>query len=121
MSWSVEFYQKENGEIPVLEFMLSLDAKMRAKVQQTIDLLENTGTGLREPYVAPLKGDKYKGIWELRVKFASNITRVFYFSFQGDTFVLLNGFKKKTMKTPVSELDRALRYKHDYERRTQNE
>ena len=36
MSWSVEFYQKENGEIPVLEFMLSLDAKMRAKVQQTI-------------------------------------------------------------------------------------
>jgi len=31
MNWQVEFYKKENGDNPVLEYLLSLDAKMRAK------------------------------------------------------------------------------------------
>ena len=120
MNWNIEYYAKENGEIPVLEFLLSLEPKMRAKVKHMIDLLEQCGTNFREPYVAPIKGDKYKGLWELRVKFASDITRVFYFTFQGNKFVLLHGIKKKTQKTPPGELERALRYKEDFERRSDN-
>ena len=30
---------------------------------------------------------------------------------------MLNGFTKKTNKTPTTELDKALKYKNDYERR----
>ena len=107
MPWQVDYYQKENGGIPVLEFLLSLDPKLRAKTQSTIDLLEACGTNLKEPYVSPVKGEKYKGLWELRVKFASDITRVFYFMLRGGTFILLHGFRKKTGKTPSGELDRA--------------
>ena len=29
--WQVEFYEKENGEIPVNDFLLSLNEKTRAK------------------------------------------------------------------------------------------
>ncbi|MGM9579962.1 MAG: type II toxin-antitoxin system RelE/ParE family toxin [Anaerovibrio sp.] len=121
MAWKIEYYQKENGKIPVYEFLRTLEPKMRAKVSHYIDLLEKTGTNLTEPYVSSIKGDRYKGLWELRVKFASDITRVFYFTFQGDTFVLLHGFKKKTNKTPESELERALKYKRDFERRISDE
>ncbi len=121
MKWNVEYYTKENGEIPVLDFLLSLEPKMMAKVRHIINLLEQCGTNLREPYAAPIKGDKYKGLWELRVKFASDITRVFYFTFQGDKFILLHGIKKKTQKTPSQELARALRYKEDFERRNNHE
>ena len=121
MTWKIGYYKKENGEIPVLDFLLTLEPKMRAKVVQYIDLLEKSGTNLREPYVAPIKGDKYKGLWELRVRFASDITRVFYFTYQNDTFVMLHGFKKKTNKTPTSELERALKYKLDFERRGTDE
>ena len=76
------------------------------------------GRGLLADYV---KGDKYKGLLELRVRFASDITRVFYFDYQNDSFVMLHGFKKKTNKTPSSELERALKYKLDFERRGTNE
>lgn len=117
MRWDVEYYQRKNGEIPVLEFLLSLNPKMRAKAYSEIELLQIHGTNLREPYVKPITGEEYKGIFELRVKFASDITRIFYYTFRKNTFVLLNGFIKKSDRTPQRELDRAKRYKGDYEMR----
>lgn len=117
MDWQVEYYKKENGKIPVVEYLLTLNAKMRAKAFSEIELLENHGTALREPYAKPIKGEKYKDLFELRIKFSSDISRIFYFTFKNNTFVLLHGFTKKSDKTPEKELDKALRYKEDYERR----
>jgi len=31
VKWKFEYYKKENGNIPVMEFLLSLSPKMRAK------------------------------------------------------------------------------------------
>jgi len=56
MDWQVEYYKKENGDIPVLDFLLSLEAKIRAKAFSEIELLEKHGPELREPYVKPIKG-----------------------------------------------------------------
>ena len=56
MEWQVEYYKKVNGNIPVLEYLLSIDAKMRAKAFSEIELLEKHGSDLREPYVKPIKG-----------------------------------------------------------------
>lgn len=69
----------------------------------------------------PIKGSKNKGIYELRIKFSSDISRIFYFSYHQNTFVLLNGFVKKTQKTPELELEKARKYKADHERRCDNE
>ncbi len=121
MDWQVEYYKKENGDIPVLDYLLSIDAKIRAKAFSEIELLEKHGSDLREPYVKPIKGEKYKGLFELRVKFASNISRIFYFTYSQKTFVLLHGFTKKSEQTPERELKQALRYKADYERRCNDE
>ena len=121
MNWQVEFYKKENGNMPVMDYLLSLDAKMRAKAFSEIELLEKHGTDLREPYAKPIKGKKYKGLFELRVKFASSISRIFYFTYSRKTFVLLHGFTKQSDRTPPKELERALRYKADYERRCNDE
>lgn len=46
MVYDVEFYQKENGDIPVLDFLLSLSPKMRAKAYSEIELLKEHGYGL---------------------------------------------------------------------------
>lgn len=48
---------------------------MRAKVLRTVSLLGDSGPGLREPYSKPLDD----GIFEIRTKFGSDITRVLYF------------------------------------------
>jgi len=121
MEWEVEYYKKENGQIPVLDFLLTLNPKLRAKTFSEIELLEKHGYMLREPYTKSIKGNTYKGLYELRVKFSTDITRIFYFAFRNNKFILLNGFSKKSDKTPVSELERAMRYKKDYERRCHDE
>ena len=110
---NVEFYDTEDGKCPVGDFISSLDAKMQAKVFRTIDLLENNGTDLRAPYSSPLND----GIFELRIKQGSNITRVLYFFFIGNKAILTNGFIKKTQKTPTGQIILAKKYKADYERR----
>ncbi len=117
LNWDVEYYKQENGKIPVLEFLLSLNPKIRAKTFSEIELLKIHGDKLKEPYVKAIKGDKYKGIFELRVKFSSDISRIFYFTFSKNKFILLNGFIKKTDKIPQNELNKAILYKQDYERR----
>ena len=38
MDYDVEYYQKENGNVPVLDFLLSLQPKMRAKAFSEIEL-----------------------------------------------------------------------------------
>jgi phage-related protein len=121
LKWEIEYYQKENGEIPVEDFLLTLNPKLRAKAYHDIMLLKKLGINIRAPYSTPIKGKKYKGIFELRTKFSSDITRIFYFLFDKNMFILLHGILKKGDKTPARELDRALDYKHDYERRCKDE
>ena len=79
------------------------------------------GSELREPYVKPLRGKNYQGLYELRIKFANDTARIFYFTYYGNQYVLLHGFIKKTMKTPQRELERAKRYMMDYRRRMEYE
>lgn len=93
-NFEVDFYKKENGECPVQDFLDSLDSKMRAKLLVGFALLEANGPQLREPYSKHI-GD---GIFEIRAKQGSNITRVLYFFFVGRQIVLTNGFTKKTRK-----------------------
>ena len=61
-------YEKENGEVPVEQFLDSVNPKMRAK------------------------------IFELRCKFGSHITRVLYFFYYEGKIILTNGFVKKHRK-----------------------
>lgn len=99
----MEFYEKENGEQPAKEFMLSLDKKLRAKLADTIMILQDNGYELREPYSKHIS----EGIFELRAKQGSDITRVMYFFYVDRHIILTNGFIKKTQKTPQSEIEKA--------------
>lgn len=113
MKFEVEFYEKANGEQPAKEFILSLDKKMRAKLLMIIKVLEDNGYELREPYSKHLS----EGIFELRAKFGTDISRVLYFFYVDQHIILTNGFIKKTQKTPASEIERAKKYRADYLRR----
>ena len=109
----IEFYTLPNGRKPVEDFLNSLSSKMRAKALYDLSVLEEYGNALREPYSKSI-GD---GLFELRIKFARDITRIFYFFVVGNRIVVTNGFVKKSMKTPPLEIVRARDYKADYERR----
>ena len=117
MANKIEFYEDEGGKSPVEEFLEGLQPKQRAKALRTIDLLEEFGRHLTLPHSSPVKGAKYKGMYELRAKIGSDISRIFYYSWVKDKFVLLHGFSKKTNKTPKKELDCALRRMMRHEER----
>lgn len=88
--YEIILYDTEDGRCPVQELLDSLEPKLLAKTLRTIDLLEMNGPLLREPYSKPLEN----GIFELRTKQGSDITRVLYFFIIGKKAVLTNGFIK---------------------------
>ena len=110
MRFEVKFYETTDGKKPVEDFLLSLENKMQAKMVQMMELLEEKGTDLREPYTKPL-GD---GIFELRCKQSSNITNDLFFLFLGGKIIITNGFIKKTNKTPPKEIRLAKERRADY-------
>lgn len=115
--FKVEFYETETGRQPAKEFLLSLDKKMRAKMLHMISILQDNGNELREPYSKHLSD----GIFELRAKVGSDITRVLYFFYVDRQIILTNGFIKKTMKTHPKEIVLAKKYRADYLLRKENE
>ena len=86
---------------------------MRAKLFRLLELLEEKGNTLREPYSKSLDD----GIFEIRAKQGNNITRVLYFFYVGNKIILTNGFVKKSQKTPPSEIALAKKYRAEYEKR----
>ena len=109
----IKFYEDQAGRIPVREFWDSLDIKMRQKMLRSVQALQDMGVSLRMPLSESLDG----GIFELRAKVGTNISRVMYFFVIGNRAVLTHGFIKKTQKTPRREIERAKKIRDDYIKR----
>lgn len=116
-NFEIVLYAKEDGTKPVREFIMSLDEKMQAKIVHAVNLVAEKGTQLREPYSKHLED----GIFELRAKVGTDISRVLYFFVIGRKVVLTNGFIKKTQRTPPAEIERAKAYRADYLSRKERE
>jgi len=54
------------------------------------------------------------GLYEARIQLGSDIWRVFCFFDKGKLVILLNGFTKKTQKTPKNEIEKALQLMQKY-------
>ena len=108
--FEIVFYKNDKGEKPVEDFLDSLSDKMRAKMLLSIRIVREKGYQTRMPYSEELED----GIFELRAKVGSDISRVLYFFVVGRKIILTNGFIKKTQKTPKSEIELAKKYRADY-------
>ena len=116
--FEVIFYETTAGECPIEQFLSKQSPKMIAKAIGLLEILEEKGNALREPYSKHLED----GIFELRCKVGSNITRILYFFYYGGKIIITNGFVKKTQKTPRQEIVLAKSYRRDYiERVEKNE
>ena len=110
MHYEIKFYKLSSGKCPVENFLDELDYKMRAKMLRMVLLLKENGNDLREPYSKYLED----GLFELRAKQGTNITRVLYFFMFDKEIIITNGFVKKTQKTPRAEIELAKKYRKDY-------
>lgn len=94
-----------------IDFYKTLDKKSQIKVDWTIQLIEYQEL---VPIQYFKKLSDTDGIWEIRVKISSNAFRILCFFDGGKLIVLENGFKKKTQKTPKTEIEKAERIKKQY-------
>jgi phage-related protein len=104
--WHIFFYEDHRGRSPVLDFMNSLSAKDRAKVNNVLRLLEEFGTDLGMPHARRIKGR----LWELR----PGDNRLFYFLQVERKFIVLHGYRKQSMKAPEKEIATALRRMQEF-------
>ena len=109
------FYKDSSGHDPLAEYLGDLAQKAltskneRIKLKKIIEymeLLEQHGTMLGEPYVKHIVDD----IWELRpLK-----NRIFFFHWKDGTLIMLHHFAKTTKKTPPREIEQAKRNQKDF-------
>ncbi len=100
------------------DFLLEQPKKVQDKIFKIIEAIE-TLERVPSNYLKSMEGTN--GLYEARIQLASNIWRVFCFFDNGKLVILLNGFQKKTQKTPKNEIEKALRLMNQYYQEKSNE
>ena len=94
----IEFYSKQNKQVQEkIEYVFKLIRQVERIPKKFFKHLTSTD-----------------GMYEIRVEYQSNIYRIFCFFDEGKLVVLLNGFQKKTRKTPKKEIELAEKLKKEY-------
>lgn len=93
-------------------FLRSQPQKVQDKIFKIIEAIE-TLNRVPSNYLKHLVGTD--GLYEARIQLGSNIWRVFCFFDNDKLVILLNGFQKKTQKTPKNEIEKALKLMTEYQ------
>ena len=116
MTWTVEFYEEENGISPVEEFLAKLPRGHRAKALAIVELLKEAGPTLPFPYSSQVRGK----IRELRTQHGKDRIRILYFADKERRFILLHAFIKRTAKLSENDIGTAERRMKKHEQKTGN-
>jgi len=100
MNWTITYYSES-----VQNEILAMPAGFLARFLKYTDRMELYGPDLGMPQTRSMG----EGLFELRLKAAEGIDRVFYCTMIGKRIVMLHQFTKKTEKTPPRELATARR------------
>jgi len=95
------------------DFFVKQKSKVKEKIIWTFELIEELP---RVPVLYLRHIENADNLYEIRVQFGNEIFRIFCFFDRGTLVVLLNGFQKKSKKTPNQEIDKAIKIKKEYEK-----
>jgi len=104
------FFRTDRGNEPVREWLKNLAKADKKSVGEDIKTVQ-----FGWPLGMPLVDSLGQGLWEIRIKLQrGRIARVIFF-IDDNSIILVNGFIKKTQKTPKAELDLSKRRKRQYQ------
>ena len=96
MDYKIEYYSEEVGE-QILDLPDTIAARYVVLTRRMTAVCANLGAPHTDSF-----GD---GLFELRLKGAEGIGRVFFCTLVGRRIVMLHSFIKKTQKTPLKEIE----------------
>ena len=94
-----------------VNFYLEQSIKVQEKIEYVLRIIRQVER-VSKKFLSPIEGPD--GLYEVRVEYISNIYRIFCCFDDGNIVVLFNGFQKKTQKTPLKEIEKAIRLKREY-------
>ena len=96
MDYRIEYYSEE-----VEEHILALPDTLAARYVVLTRRMSAVGANLGAPHTDSIG----EGLFELRLKGAEGIARVFFCTLAQRRIIMLHSFVKKSQRTPPSELD----------------
>ena len=118
--FGVFYYKDKNGKSLIEDYMRELSGKSdkdsrikRQKIRDYVRYLREQGKQAKEPYAKHLDGE----IWELR----PIRDRILFAARDGQSFILLHYFMKKTQKAPPREIRKANQNLADYRERMKDD
>lgn len=108
--YKVIYYETEDGQCPVQEFIDSRKISNQAKILSIITELEDKGPNLPRPYSDILRD----GIHELRTKLSGDEVRTLYFFCYKRYIILTHSFIKNQDEVPKAEIERAKSIREDF-------
>ena len=107
-------YRNDAGEIPVLRFIESTHKKIRNKFDFMLHFVKDERNMLCEPYVKHFSIDKYKMLYELRIRANGTMVRVIYYKAE-ENIILLHAFFKKSRRDTENALEYALKILNSFD------
>jgi len=92
-------------------FFIRQRKKVKDKILWTLRLIENI-KHIPVEYFKHVEGTD--GLYEIRVKQRNDIFRIFCFFDETNIIVIINGFQKKSQRTPKIEIEKAIKVKREY-------
>ena len=96
----------------VQNFIESSDEKLKNKFQNILAYISDEKNELREPYVRHISQNRFKWLYEIRLKTSGTMVRV-VFSKQDENIILLYAFYKNDKKDTKRALEHSLRLLND--------
>jgi len=94
-----------------IDFYSKQDNKVQEKIEYVFRLIRQVNR-IPEKFFKHLTSTT--GLYEIRIEYQSNIYWIFSFFDEDRLIILLNGFQKKTPKTPKKEIELAEKLKKEY-------
>ena len=93
------------------DFLRIQPVKVQNKIFKILEIIEFQQR-IPSKYLKHVEGSD--GLYETKFALGSDIWRVFCFFDKGKLVILLNGFQKKSQKTPKDEIKLALKLRDEY-------
>ena len=93
------------------EFFNEQSERVKEKIDEVLFLV-SVADRIPQKFFKHIEGTN--GLYEIRLTHGSNIYRIFCCFDEGKVIVLFNGFQKKSQKTPLKQILKALKIKNAY-------
>ena len=101
-------YKNEGAKGQVDAFIKTSNIKIRKKFDFILKYIADERNQFKEPYVKHFSIEKYKRLYELRLKAAGTMVRIIFYNID-ENVILLNAFIKRDKRDTEQALEHALK------------